>query len=456
MTTEISANKFKYNWYETNIARFLSKYHLPISYKDDFHQFVLIYKEQFLLDYKNLLLCGELPGLPIEFYKDLENLYPYLEQLFNEIISIIDYWEMGELGKAEFQINSLLKDVNNNFCLATINDKTLFRVRVPKSNEDFSVDPMSLFHIPYHLRYLSRNDRYNMAGRPCLYLSNRLNLAWKECGMPQKFYYAKFENKMCNDSKWQYLYFPSPKEIKNMLVGSIKKDTWEFIIKFFKSYPLIFICSIVNTHSEDPYKPEYIFPQLLMQWVERNFDKIKGIIYFPCVDYDDIRFWNGYNVVLPAKDSDSDGYSVNLKKAFSIKKPIYQDNKLSEKSVDLILKVQKKLSEFMIPQNELGDCVYHMDLIISRAIKLTKRIMSIDSLISLSYIEMLLDDMTDFKYKFPLTAVIQSCKDSQIYQDRYEKSYLTFSEIYSDFLNVIEIVDKHFAYLDRGFEIEKP
>lgn len=371
------------------------------------------------------------------------------------VIAVIGYWESGELGVAEAKINGLLSNATQDLCLTTVN-RELFRVRIPSDNDDFSKDPLSLFHIPYHSRHLARNDRYNMAGRPCLYLSSRLNLAWKECGMPQKFYYATFENKMANNDDWKYLYFCSPRDVKNLLVGSMSDEIRQFIIKYLKSYPLIFICSIVNMHHDNPYKPEYIFPQLLMQWIERNFDKIKGIVYFPCVDHDDIRFWKGYNVVLPAKNIDNDGYSLDLKNAFAIATPTYQDNKLSDKSIAVILDLQKKLSNFMLPQNELGDCLYSMDLIISRTVKLTKRIMSVDSLISLSYIEMLTNEMMEFKEKFPLTKVLQLCKESECYQDRYEKSYIEFSGLYSDFIKVIDIIDHFFAYLDRGFIYEKP
>lgn len=452
---KIQSREFRFNWYEKNIVRFLNKYNLPISYQGEFYQFVLSYKEQFLLDFKNLLIGGEILGYSLDFYRDIELLHPFIENQFDDIISIIRCWEAGELGKAESKMNELLSNATQDLCLTTV-DRGLFRVRIPSDNDDFSKDPLSLFHIPYHSRHLARNDRYNMAGRPCLYLSSRLNLAWKECGMPQKFYYATFENKMANNDDWKYLYFCSPRDVKNLLVGSMSDEIRQFIIKYLKSYPLIFICSIVNMHHDNPYKPEYIFPQLLMQWIERNFDKIKGIVYFPCVDHDDIRFWKGYNVVLPAKNIDDDGYSLDLKNAFTITTPIYQDNKLSDKSITAILALQKKLSNFMLPQNELGDCLYNMDLIISRTVKLTKRIMTVDSLISLSYIEMLTNEMMEFREKFPLVKVLQSCKESEVYQDRYEKSYIEFSGLYQDFMNVIEIIDHYFAYLSRGFIYEKP
>lgn len=453
---KIQSQQFRYNWYETNIARFLSKYHLPISYQGDFLQFILTYKEQFLSDYKTLLLNGDIPGYPPEIYKNIENAYPFVEHLFDNIISVINCWESGEIGNAEYVINDLFKNVEQDFCVRVLDDKIFFRVRIPNNYDDFSKNPLALFHIPYQMRHLARNDRYNMAGRPCLYLSSRLNLAWKECGMPQMFFYSKFENKIANNFDWKYLYFPSPQEVKNLLVGSINENIIEFIIKYIRSYPLIFICSIVNIHHDKPYKPEYIFSQLLMQWIERNFDKIKGVVYFPCVDYDDIRLWKGYNVVMPANNLDKDGYSIPLKNAFTITMPIFQDNRLSDKSIKAIFELQTKLSNFMLSQNEMGDCLYHMDLITSRIVKLTKRVMEMDSVISLSYIEMLLDDIWDFKEKYPLAKVLQSCKDSEVYQDRYEKSYIEFSDLYQDFFNVIEIFDKYFAYLDRGFEYEKP
>lgn len=41
-------------------------------------------------------------------------------------------------------------------------------------------------------------------------------------------------------------------------------------------WPLIAACSIKVKHREDSFKPEYIVPQLLLQWI-RNNQEIDGI-----------------------------------------------------------------------------------------------------------------------------------------------------------------------------------
>jgi len=43
-------------------------------------------------------------------------------------------------------------------------------------------------------------------------------------------------------------------------------------------WPLVLACSVKVKNIEDDFKPEYIIPQLLLQWV-RERDDIDGISY---------------------------------------------------------------------------------------------------------------------------------------------------------------------------------
>ena len=47
---------FRYNWYETNICKFLEKYALPVGYEGDFVHFLKTYRDNFLKDFDELLL----------------------------------------------------------------------------------------------------------------------------------------------------------------------------------------------------------------------------------------------------------------------------------------------------------------------------------------------------------------------------------------------------------------
>lgn len=52
-----------------------------------------------------------------------------------------------------------------------------------------------------------------------------------------------------------------------------------------------------------------------LQWVYRNSNFAKGITYFSCIDDDDLRKINGYNIVIPAINFNRKGFCKDLIKS---------------------------------------------------------------------------------------------------------------------------------------------
>ncbi len=73
------------------------------------------------------------------------------------------------------------------------------------------------------------------------------------------------------------------------------------VTRYLKIYPLVLACSFVNQSENVPFKQEYILPQMLIQWVQRNKQTVQGIEYSSCVEsiLKD-NGWNANNVVIPA------------------------------------------------------------------------------------------------------------------------------------------------------------
>lgn len=100
--------------------------------------------------------------------------------------------------------------------------------------------------------------------------------------------------------------------------------------KYFLWYPLIAACSYIRTYKNDPFAPEYIIPQLLMQWARREiqnknkWEKTTGIRYFSCssVRASDM----GFNYVFPTSGewlSYGLPYCHILSSSFRLTKPVY-------------------------------------------------------------------------------------------------------------------------------------
>ena len=286
----------------------------------------------------------------------------------NYIIKIFDCYENSDNKSAQELVDEIMIQLEKDIFVGTIDDRIefyrngecylmrgfrktpgyrFFRVRASDyESPNIQKNADELFHISLSKRAYSNNERFSLAGFPSLYLSTMLPLAWQECGYPQKYYYSEYQYKFSVDEKTgervpdnelKFLMIYSPDEIVNW-GNSIKYsnfDLWlDVIMRYLKTYPLILACSFVNQSGKVPYKQEYIIPQMLMQWVQRNNSKIQGIEYFTCVDISmRTSEWCAYNIVIPAMPPYNDKkYSITLKKKFVWTYPQFYSIPLFNKS----------------------------------------------------------------------------------------------------------------------------
>lgn len=201
----------------------------------------------------------------------------------------------------------------------------------------FPLERKELFHIPYSKNYLIGPERYSMPGHPCLYLASRAELAWYECGKPEKFAIAKFSVPQDESNHLKFIDFSEKlMPLKHSFFSwfhneNDKEAVRKYLLKYIYTYPLRAACSVVVQHHGARFIEEYIIPQLLLQWV-RNDEDFDGIRYESCSDSDDVRCCDGHNIVLMTKQFDSDGYDVKLRECIKIGVPQKVD--ISELSYD--------------------------------------------------------------------------------------------------------------------------
>lgn len=268
------------------------------------------------------------------------------------IIKILKYYQNADLKTAQEEFDILLSRIKDDIFISSIDDyvkitskeQTIWtRIRITPGYRYFRVRPVEyetstisqnadeLFHVPLSKRAYTNNERFSLAGFPSLYLSTMLPLAWQECGYPQNYYYSEYqyeysydetyENRLY-DKELQFLSLYSPDEICNWGI-SLKYhnfDLWlDVMTRYLKSYPLILACSFVNQSGKEvPFKQEYIIPQMLMQWVQRNNSLVQGISYFTCIDTSMWPTqWCAYNIVIPVMEPyDDKMYSKALRDKF--------------------------------------------------------------------------------------------------------------------------------------------
>lgn len=209
-----------------------------------------------------------------------------------------------------------------NKTIYTIPKKTVaYKMRKVSLDEQRKLKREDMFHIPLDKRGLVETQRYSVPGYPCIYLAHRIYGCWEEMGRPNfgTVMVSKFETQ--KDFKLLDLRIPS----KEMW----KKDMVRCILIF----PLIIASMVQVKNSKDTYKPEYLIPQLLTEWVisknrDKNGEEILGIVYTSAQKNDDFDFpedsFNNYAIPV-LKPLGSNKYCKRLKDYFKLTSPTYYD-----------------------------------------------------------------------------------------------------------------------------------
>ena len=196
----------------------------------------------------------------------------------------------------------------------------LYRVRQTLSP---SLQAVDLFHIPFEIRHLVATQRYSAPGLPCLYLAGSLYTCWEEMGRPP-FHELQCSALWVKPGKTMKILNLSNRPARLSLSvtapGSVPHDH-AFCSSQIILWPLVFSSSIRVKHRNAPFKPEYVIPQMALQWVtQHNFD---GVAYFSTHVKTRCEKHNMpvCNLVIPAKQVTPTGRCKRLCDTFKMTDP---------------------------------------------------------------------------------------------------------------------------------------
>lgn len=201
-----------------------------------------------------------------------------------------------------------------------------------RSSDKRSLSRPELFHNPYENRHVVTTARYSIPGFPALYLGQSVFAAWRELGEPpiNSLFISRLSNKVAlkvvqilTALQFRQTSFAYPPNLR-WTTGIHEATRTMSVLKFLATYPLSLACSI-RTKRNGTFKPEYIIPQLLLQYiVNKNAeeDTLIGIMY-PSTKFDFIVPVHGLslNYVFPVKEVAKTGYCPSLVDAFEITQP---------------------------------------------------------------------------------------------------------------------------------------
>jgi hypothetical protein len=198
--------------------------------------------------------------------------------------------------------------------------QNLYRVRVAPNQ---SLSKEGLFHIPYQFREKVATQRYSIPGLPCLYLGDSLFVCWEEMGRPDfnEIHASRFDLTM-SGFKLLNLNINTSEIRERCFKASASGKFVKHLIGFLSYWPLLAACSFVVQKPTEVFKPEYIIPQLVLQWVV-SVEEVDGL------KYKSNRIKSGAqnvgsftNIVIPVKEIASTGYCSTLLKKIKMTSPV--------------------------------------------------------------------------------------------------------------------------------------
>lgn len=195
---------------------------------------------------------------------------------------------------------------------------SFYRIRKANGNYSETFSKKEMFHIPFSQRGRVSTQRFSIPGFPSLYLGDSIYICWEELNRPDVNFFQAARLETTMPLKLLDL-SPPPENINHERVS----------YSYFMTWPLIAACCVNVKNYLDPFKPEYIVHQLLLQWVRANSD-FDGIRYKSNRLASEMFKQNGklHNIVLPVKDRLSSDLCRELKGNFKLTEavswPIHQ------------------------------------------------------------------------------------------------------------------------------------
>jgi|TARA_R110001583_G_scaffold186093_2_gene346634 hypothetical protein len=253
-----------------------------------------------------------------------------INDLCKSLVSIIDRYLEGHSGVAYKEIEEIFSEdgVVKNQLRHFISDLdfyngtngSLYRVRLSESE---LTEKKDMFHIPYNMRHLVKNQRYSIAGLPCLYLGSSILVCWEEMDRPDfsKMNISRFNvNTGTSFLNLAYAF----RSVNGTLNDQVDNSPYDKKLAKLIFYPILMACSFKKKHKNAHFVEEYIIPSLLLQWVGSEKSGIDGIAYLSNKTYQGYEHKYGINYVFPPRDFTSDDVSFcnHLKGKLFLSKPV--------------------------------------------------------------------------------------------------------------------------------------
>jgi len=172
--------------------------------------------------------------------------------------------------------------------------QNFFRLRVSESKREV-MSRKDIFHVPFEKRSSIHSNRYSIPGLPCLYLGASLYTCWEEMNRPDfdSIFFSRFSISVPEKITIFNVGYETPSRLYERMTkicqqwNSIDEkrrqqirlpEQIKDIVDRLMLWPLTLACSIPTISEHSAFYPEYIVPQLLMQFIAET-DEFHAMMY---------------------------------------------------------------------------------------------------------------------------------------------------------------------------------
>ncbi len=275
---------------------------MPLKYKKEDGDFKCVLSNA-LSKYHSLL-----EEYKTKLTSNMDDVIPIVDKSIETINQCVKSYYEGMYSHAYSLLDQILSDPIYEVGIRTIDEgETFYRARIFDTTGRKTREEM--FHIPLDKRGIVKTQRYSAPGYPCLYLGTHINACWVELREP------RFDDMMVSrfsvKNRFPVLDLRMPTE------KDFEQGCSECILK---KLPLIISASVCVLNPDDPFKPEYIIPQLITEYIitqnrvkydknERTkFEYNLGVYYTSTHINNDLEFpeYTFNNLALPVVEVDTD------------------------------------------------------------------------------------------------------------------------------------------------------
>lgn len=264
-----------------------------------------------------------------------------IKRIKDSLISALDEYLSGSAGRSYDKIETMMQDdfVQDNIVHLKVplntyyaqqnSSMSLYRIRC---NDNHLSERSDIFHIPFEKRHLVKNQRFSIAGIPCLYLGTSLYVCWQEMGKPDfnKLYLSYFKiNKGNNYGDINVLNLAYsletllPSNLEYFFIQEFQRHNRDKAKALLAFWPILMACSFNSEFQNAHFKVEYIIPNLILQWISKEKRPVSGVMYLSTKTEKLRNSDKGINLVFPPDTKIVDeGFCEKLQNVFSWSKPI--------------------------------------------------------------------------------------------------------------------------------------